>query len=248
MGDKNQNRERNDAVNIKLCYNQQSAVVNYSFCPAIVTVSANLSLWPCVPNMVRCYLQYNGSSWQSACPKVPTKRLALIVEAPHKDEYNAWFYPIAPLQGAAGKRFNQKIIAKLGQWQRFLNPHNQDTFEIKIFNPVPIQTSLYHFLNNMVGCCPQPYAIGKFHFDRKMCNAVWNFCFTQCGFDQRFVNELINYNPDYIINCCTGNKHSELLSSLQYQKSLKRNVAVAIKKNLTLKSIPYQQDNHPRTW
>ena len=75
------------------------------------TVLARITNWPVVNDQIRGYYTFNNG-WIPTSTSKKFKKLALIVESPHKDEFDLVFNPIAPLNGASGKKFSKFITNK----------------------------------------------------------------------------------------------------------------------------------------
>ena len=199
---------------------------NYSRIPSSVQV--DFSKWPVIPNQVRCHLRYDGNKFIKQSPpyhpnSIPY-RLALIVESPHKDEFSYDFNPLQPLSSNRGRDFDSKILTRIKKWN-IPNLKKNQLFEIKIFNPVQYQTSLYHFLSNLIifdriqKQLPQGFIIPNYgslwnKHNSLLRNSIWKILFTNPTFpcEAIFKNELSSYNPSYIVNACTGSGNPKLKS------------------------------------
>ena len=246
------------------------------------SVQVDFSTWPTVSNQVRCHLLYDGNKFVKAEPPYQPAtqpiKIALIVESPHKAEFSYDFMPMKPLNGESGRNFDLKIAGKMNSW--FLSSLISDTlFEIKIFNPVKYQTSLYHFLSNLISYdrlgkqLPPAFIIPKYGSiqDREnssLRNEVWKTLFTNtafpCGAD--FENEIKSYNPQYIVNACTGSNNVQLVkwkNTNQIYKKIPRkptskysanNLKTIVRRsvfacfNIPSSSILYREDVHPCQW
>ena len=188
------------------------------------------------------------------------KKIAFVVESPHKSEFTCCFKPIRPLNGVSGERFDAVIFTKLCEW--FRNELSEKTvYEIKIFNPVKYQASLYHYLNNQNpnDRLPQQVHI-SYNFDEDLKNNVWRALFesekTKCKED--FINDIRSYSPDYIVNSCTGpcienlRKEWSTFDDINYRggknlKALTKSALIDFKKKLP-KTVKYREDTHPASW
>lgn len=242
-------------MDIQINYNGQSTLVQWSKQPnKNQTPTADISSWPKVLDQVRGYFQYQNNQWCAISQNAHKfKRVALIVESPHKDEFDNLFNPIAPLNGRAGKRFAKAIMTHLNQW---FSPNvlNGSCIEIKIFNPIQYQTSLYHFLNDKIlynkSQCGFQYTV----IDAKMRNAVWKFLYLNCGLNNDFVKRLQRYKPAYIVNCCTGKRIYRSLgkiSPISFATSDKDDLKGIVRNDLYVNKIiqnNYIEDVHPCVW
>ncbi len=144
-----------------------------------------------VVDEVRGYLVYDnawsfvgvkqyGTYWREK----QCKKLALILESPHKCEYNGRI-PLRPANGNTGKNINTKLINR-----SFINSLDYDfDYEVMLINPVQLQCSCYNQGNNI------------FTSNRTGKNNVFKCLFDCLKYD--FHQRLISYKPDFILNCTT---------------------------------------------
>lgn len=231
------------AIDIDLHFGGYNKTVTWGSGPAVTPkLVAHIDTWPCVPDQVRGYYEYkNGVFVKVGTPRALKYKVALVVESPHKDEFDVAFNPIAPLNGTSGENYNRHITKYMGKW--FVNNPNvkiQDgeCFEVYVMNPVQYQASLYHFLNDMISRNKSGNTTQYTSIDDNLRDKVWEFLFDACGLKTTFIDRLKKYGPDYIINCCTGGNKSQ---------SLKSTVGTEITTNPAWSSI-YQTDNHPSSW
>ena len=219
-----------------------------------VSITAHISTWQIVPDQIRGYYQYDGSNrqWKVISKPQKFKKMALIVESPHKSEFDSNFNPLAPLNGASGRKFAAHILTRLAAWFPTPTPSN-DPIEITIVNPIQYQTSLYHFLNGLI-----PYdfqgTFGYPNIDPSLRDNVWRFLFEDCDLKSYFQQRISRGKYDYVMNCCTGQKSNSYTSLKTF--NLSRN---AYKKTAPLKSLvryslnavedfSYVEDCHPIAW
>ena len=110
--------------------------------------------------------------------------------------------------------------------------------------------------------------IPEYVFDdhKKLRNNVWKLLFdsalTQCKMN--FQKQLIQYWPDYVINCCTGGSQEnnamnwttlfEAAHAILAKKSGNNMLKQAVRESFNdledwfLKSIKYREDFHPSRW
>ena len=236
----------------------QNYQININSIPQNQTIIANIFNWPKVSDQIRGYFErVNGNLWQPVPKPISEKnikRLALIIESPHKDEFDNIFNPLCPLSGKSGKKYADFICDK---WFNIPNNDDIDIIEIKIFNPVQYQTSLYHFLNGKI----EYNNYGNYNYkklDKNLRNQVWKFLFINCNLLNDFTIRINNYNPDYIVNCCTGTTNNSLSKfknsnkkTRYYKKSknLKAHVRHVILSTLqNQKNVQYLEDAHPCSW
>jgi hypothetical protein len=117
--------------------------------------------------------------------------ILLILESPHKDEYDDNFDPIAPANGTTGCAIQCKIKRVL---EKIITIKNiklvNKTYYLIISNPVPYQTSLNYFSGGS--------STEGIKFD------VWKEIWSIKAIKLKFINKIKTYNPDLIINACTG--------------------------------------------
>lgn len=243
-------------MDIIVDYFGQQCTVQWNGVTANNIPTAHISNWPKVQDQVRGYYLCSSKGWSIVSSQCNvSKRAALIVESPHKDEFDDNFNPIAPLNGASGKRFCGHIIKHLNAW---LPPQNHigTYLVIKIFNPIQYQASLYHFINGLIPY-DLPNVSAKYtRIDRKMCNEVWKFLYCTCSLKQDFISRLSAYNPDYIINCCTGRKRYTTFGSINPPRispnclDLKKLVRDELYRNQLIQknNKKYLEDSHPCAW
>ena len=73
-----------------------------------------------VHDEIRGYLVYVNSNWSFVGPtqysiqynNETIKKLALVLESPHKDEYDNNFVPLRPANGKTGNSINTKICSR----------------------------------------------------------------------------------------------------------------------------------------
>lgn len=242
------------AMNIYLHFGGYNKTVTWGSGPAVTpNLVAHIDTWPCVPDQVRGYYEFNGKDFVPVSKPNHYKRIALIVESPHQSEFDANFCPIAPLNGRSGGKFATNILTKLNLWFAG-SVNNGDCFEIYIMNPVQYQTSLHHFLNGMIAW-EQNNNYGYNKIDKKLRDDVWEFLFVTCGLKTTFISRLQAYGPDYIINCCTGgnnNAYGKFNTINQVRRggaSLKAYVKNEIIRAFqNQNNVQYLQHKHPISW
>lgn len=225
---------------------------------ATQTLTASIDLWPKVCDQTRGYYKIAPNS-SCIIPRASScKRMAIIVESPHKDEFDSNFNPLVPLNGVSGIRFASKILPKLNFW--FSSNCNYQwsscspfDLEIKIFNPIQYQASLYHFLNGKISY----NNFGSFAYnsiDSDLRDKVWRCLFHDCQLKDDFISRLSSYNPDFIINCCTGSSsYTRFNMPLRRYRSvlkLKSNVRSELLNCNIIQttSQKYLEDTHPLAW
>lgn len=167
------------------------------------TVNGSLSqvsfnLQDSVQDEVRGYLVYQNSIWSfigifqyavSMCKK-QCKKLALILESPHKDEYSDSYVPLRPANGKTGNNINQKLSNRA--FVRKLD--KESDYQVLIMNPIQVQCSCYHQLR----------AVGR-KSTPQTTNTVFRILFNKKNGNLRdgFKQRIVQYNPDFVLNCST---------------------------------------------
>ena len=237
--------------------------VNYNKANSSATITVDISQWPTVKNTVRCYMSYDGQRTVNILPFKKYQnivKVAMIVESPHKDEFDGNFNPLVPLNGLSGKRFDNAITSKMSSWITSSQYNGTPaTLEIKIFNPVQYQTSLHHLLNNKIPFHNPKVNIAQYGLDATLRNDVWRLLYENqlTGCKSTFISDLTTYSPHLIINCCTGKKYKNMpyWESLPQIKELK-NKELKTKVRNTIKNARltnlqkpnYIEDSHPIAW
>lgn len=210
------------------------AVKQYSNVPVQTSISFMTS--EKVSDDIRGYLGFN-STWHFYSPKQYTpknndhKKLALILESPHKDEYrinnvlqktaNEQLIPQRPANGFAGVQIDNFIQNR--PWIKHLN--TTDVYEVFIMNAIQYQ------------CSAVDYIQGMNKFVRRLTDNIflvmWNYNKSGLNpFRTDFVNRIQKYSPDVIINACTKGTRKPTLQ--MRVETLIRNMAAS-----------YYTDYHP---
>ena len=180
-----------------------------------------------VADEIRGYLIFNNGSWhfigQSQfynmyAGTIELQKIALILESPHKDEYDKHFHPIRPANGKSGAKIASDLVNRVAL---IGNLKNNIAYEVFLMNPVQFQASCHHWVGNS-NC-------------RNHTNKVFRALFNKNKGNQRayFINRLNAYNPDILFCCCTSN-----LKNVVYNAIV----------NSSVSSKPYCTDHHPSVW
>lgn len=222
-------------------------------------IDANIDQWPIVLDENRGYYRIvkDGALVKACVISKPScfSKIALLVESPHKDEFDGLFNPLCPLNGSSGRRFSNNIIGRLENW--FNNSLIKDgTYyvEVRIINPVQYQTSLFHFLNGKIAY----NTYGNFSYT-SLCSSlrdeVWRFLYQTCNLESDFIIRVRAYAPDYIINCCTGsscykqfNINKKIRKAPSNTRKLKALVRETLRVNGLINSGTYLECEHPVRW
>lgn len=122
--------------------------------------------------------------------------ILIILESPHKDEYDEDFKPLSPAKGATGYAFSKYFLSHALPILKNLGMHlnNNQTYGVCFVNPVQYQTSLHE--------------IHKKGLKSDLRDKVWRALYPKCkiGFEER----LKSYEPKFIINACTSKLKRDL--------------------------------------
>lgn len=122
-----------------------------------------------------------------------TPIILIILESPHKDEYyykNDTLIPKMPAQGSTGRNIETHIIDVIQNIQV-----TSGRYRIIISNPIPYMCSLGVFTVSL-----------NSDIRNDVWKKIWDITAQNNGkfvFQDDFLLRCQNYNPDYIINCCT---------------------------------------------
>lgn len=134
-----------------------------------------------------------------AIDTLDSKVIMLILESPHKDEYDKKhagsndLTPKAPAQGSTGNNINKYlpiVLKKIGLLD--------GCYSLVISNPIPYICSLGIFPNN-------PLTKARNKIRDQVWEAIWHIQDDDGRFpiQQDFMARYAKYQPEYVINCCT---------------------------------------------
>lgn len=188
-----------------------------------------------VPNKVRFKLSFIKSKWHLTKPngeplqafsanefdldlETSSNNIFLILESPHKDEYDSNMNPHSPAMKSTGNfmylYFISKILPRL--YKNGLVLDTKKTYNMCLINPVPYQTSLYYITEKKI--------------NPELRDKIWEKIFFVT--EKQFINDIKKFTPSILINCCTGN--------------MKKNVQRTLN-TLNLKA-QIQITDHPSRW
>ncbi len=147
--------------------------------------------------------------------------IVIILESPHKDEFDLNFSPKGPAQGLTGVQLCEKLEGVINKHLSILNL-TEEEYKIAIINPVPVQTSLYHLIQRPL----KNIEINKLR--DKLWNILWNE--ETLKFKAKFVSLISDTNVKIIINACTS----------KYKKLISDDIKLFSDKHFTV--------NHPSNW
>lgn len=170
-----------------------------------------------VGDVHRYSLQFVSGRWSLAKPngEVLTKfagkqhdqpvsgranQLVLLLESPHKDEYDSKHQALGPALGASGRNiftyFTSHVVPILENFG--LNIDKKKEYSFCIVNPVQYQASLVD--------------IHKEGLIKGIRDKVWMALWPECKAD--FIKRLKSYTPDIILNGCTSEVKGELKGAI----------------------------------
>lgn len=114
-----------------------------------------------------------------------TTKVLLILESPHKAEFDEVFNPITIANGITGRNISNHVLRLLTKID-----NESNTFDITIYNPVPFQTSLNYFTNQ-----------DSINSDTK--NQFWFHCWWNMAYKEKLSKFSLDGKFKYFINACT---------------------------------------------
>ncbi|MEF3692869.1 MAG: hypothetical protein V3569_01695 [Acholeplasmataceae bacterium] len=147
------------------------------------------------------------------------KNIFVILESPHRFEFDASGYPIALMMGKTGQLFFENFANYLSQSQMKLT---NGIYNVICGNAVQYQTS----------CGLNP-------IDRLLRDQNWKEIYEEHGGEQDLKDRIFSIKPKYTINLCTGGKNPEGLRSL---------VSNSLDNFGLKKGKHYTEGNHPSSW
>ena len=179
------------------------------------------------------------------------KRLILILESPHKNEYDENIEPIFPAQGTTGEQIKEKLGLKITKNNIEVDGDNSientekknkvkivlrgKEYIVLLINPVQYPASCFEFFDENIKL--------KDWERRKLTHNVFKTLFSEEGANLRkdFKERLKRYyrkNNDVIINCATD----------QNKETVKEAIEEAIKEKFPKQSVIIYNLIHPSSW
>lgn len=182
-----------------------------------------------VPDSIRGELFYKSNKWNYKHyeKRIETlnlkgyKKIAIILESPHKDEYNSKDEPLFPAQGRTGCQIKKYLLNR-----GFISSLKKDKkYAVLLINPIQFQASCYKYLKR-----------NNLKVKRSVTDKVFRFLFGKRGINLRedFIKRLKEYQPDIIVNCSTS--------------GVKEVVGTAIKETGIMNIENVKSDKHPSVW
>lgn len=160
----------------------------------------------------------NGYTFRSK-QKHQDKNIFIILESPHRFEYDASGHPIAMMMGKTGQLFFEYFAKYLSYSQMKLR---DGVYNVICGNAVQYQTS----------CGLNP-------INRELRDLNWKEIYLEHGDKQDLKQRLFAIKPKYTINLCTGGRDPDGLRSL---------VSQSLDEYKLIKGKHYTEGNHPSSW
>ncbi len=187
--------------------NKKRCVKKEKFANLLITFSSNEK----VNDEIRGVLVYSGSNWffisvsqyTALRSSKPLKRIGVLLESPHKDEYQNGL-PIRPANGVTGQKIEALIAQriktiwqsdKLIDWQIA-----QFDYEVVLINAIQYQTSCYKLLGAQ--------------WDKRNRDHVFKLMFNNFNLDTDLEQRLKAFNLDLLVNCVTNKLKKEVRTTI----------------------------------
>ena len=151
---------------------------------------------------------------------IEIKKLVIILESPHKDEYSTSFTPLRPANGKTGNSINTKLTSRNFKSKLITSCD----YEVFLMNSIQFQCSCIHFIGNKS--------------NSKITKQIFRALFNKNNGNLRsdFISRIKNYNPDFVLNVCTSGLKTGIVKN-------------AIKEVLPhILTNQYEEDIHPSVW
>lgn len=203
--------------------NKKRCVKKEKFANLLITFSSNEK----VNDEIRGVLVFSGSNWffisvsQYIALKSskPLKRIGVLLESPHKDEYQNGL-PVRPANGVTGQKIEALIAQRIGtKWRSNKSigwQIAQFDYEVVLINAIQYQTSCYKLLGAQ--------------WNKTNRNHVFKLMFNNFNLDTDLAQRLKAYNLDLLVNCVTNKLKNEVTSTIS---------------SINCTCI---DDDHPSTW
>lgn len=137
------------------------------------------------------------------------ENLVLLLESPHKDEYDIYGNPLRPANGRTGTNINNLFAKQINNNNLIINTlQNNIAYRVWIVNAIQYQTSGYNQLHN-IRMYNQSWRIVR----NNVFKALWN---NEKKFHLQadLVHRLNQINASIVVNCVTGGKNKNGLRML----------------------------------
>ena len=144
----------------------------------------------------RGYLIFNGVEWvfvnrytyTNRIKKQEIEKIVLVLESPHKDEYDTNYDPIRPANGATGVAIESYIFKYAQLW----NLQKNTDYEVWLVNAVQIQASCYHELNKL-----------NLRYSQYLLNKIKYYVLNSIFDNNDLITRISSISPSIVVNCCT---------------------------------------------
>lgn len=168
----------------------------------------------------RDQVEYDEKSYSFRSKKnYQDKNIFVILESPHRFEYDASGHPIAMMMGKTGQLFFEGFAKYLNQSQMKLVDGD---YNVICGNAVQYQTS----------CGLNP-------IDRELRDLNWKEIYLEHGGEEDLKERIFRIKPKYTINLCTGGRNPDGLRSL---------VSRSLDLFKLKRGKHYTEGNHPSSW
>ena len=147
------------------------------------------------------------------------KHISVILESPHRFEYNASNHPLGLAMGKTGYLFCDMFASALSKSDMHIKDGH---YNIILMNAVQYQTS----------CGLNP-------IDRDIRNQNWLDIFGKHKGNLDLKKRIYAIKPRYTINCCTGGRNPN---------GLRARVSQALETYKLIKGKHFTEGNHPASW
>lgn len=160
------------------------------------------------------------------------ENLVLLLESPHKDEYDVYGNPLRPANGRTGTNINNLFAKQINNNNLIINTlQNNIAYRVWIVNAIQYQTSGFNQLQALGKIYNQSWRIVR----NNVFKTLWKKE-TIFNLQADLVHRLNQIAPSIIINCITGGKNKNGLRML-VEDGLRNN-------NLISSALYY----HPSYW
>lgn len=169
---------------------------------------------------IQCRVSANIKKIESE--NIPT--IALVLESPHKKEYDEKSTPLGPARGTTGNNIQSCLLGNLAKFSVINDQNHNGSY---FLSSSRIAEGKYRLLliNAVQFQCSLGDLCGKKKARRdEIFNAVW-----ENGGKNDFTDRLKKYNPHIIINCCTGEEHENSSLKISVQEAIDENFPSALK-------------------
>jgi hypothetical protein len=147
------------------------------------------------------------------------KHIIVILESPHRFEYNASNEPLGLAMGKTGYLFFDMFESALSKSHMYIK---DGRYNVILMNAIQYQTS----------CGLNP-------INREVRDRNWLDIYEKYGGELNLKKRIYTIKPRYTINCCTGGKNPNGLRAI---------VSRSLEKFKLIKGKHFTEGNHPASW